>query len=187
MVRAASCVERTVRAQVAHSRMSSCEMRCRLRAFARAFRPHRARVLPKWHVVFLAFLVFLFSSFFQAWFSLEKRSNALPKWSPAPSRRRCQGAWFRVYGSAADALDRRSGRSRRSLHAGRADSAKDGRSRLRRYAKGRLDFGRFDQEIIFSVCDGKFWRGSPHSRYQQLFLLKFESIGFLLWNVQSWR
>jgi hypothetical protein len=58
-------------------------------------------------------------------------------------------------------------------------SAKDRRSRMRRYATGRLDFGRFDQEIVFSACDGKFWRGSPHRRYQQLFSLKFESIGFL--------
>src|SRR5436190_1649994 len=37
-------------------------MRCRLRAFARAFPPHPAVVLPKWHVVFLAFLGFSYGS-----------------------------------------------------------------------------------------------------------------------------
>jgi hypothetical protein len=43
-----------------------------------------------------------------------------------------------------------------------------------------MDFGRFDEEIILGVFDGKFWRGSPHRRYQQLFLLKFELIELLL-------
>jgi hypothetical protein len=43
-----------------------------------------------------------------------------------------------------------------------------------------MDFGRFDEEIIFEVFDGKFWRGSPHRRYQQLFLLKFELIELLV-------
>jgi len=43
-----------------------------------------------------------------------------------------------------------------------------------------MDFGRFDEEIIFGVFGGKCWSGSPHRRYQQLFLLKFELIELLL-------
>src|SRR5216683_571885 len=43
-----------------------------------------------------------------------------------------------------------------------------------------MKFQPLDREIIFWAFDGKFWRGSPHRRYRQLFLLKFESIEFLL-------
>jgi len=43
-----------------------------------------------------------------------------------------------------------------------------------------MDFGRFDEEKIFAVFDGKFWRGSPHRRYHQLFLLKCELIELLV-------
>jgi hypothetical protein len=36
------------------------------------------------------------------------------------------------------------------------------------------------ERYFFWVFDGKFWRGSPHRRYQQLFLLKFELIELLI-------
>ena len=88
----------------------NCEMRCRLRAFCPASQPLRAGAVPKWHVVFRAFLFFLVSSFFQAWFSLEKKKQALPKWSPAPSRPRCQGrAGFAFIGAQRRPLIRGAG------------------------------------------------------------------------------
>jgi hypothetical protein len=116
---------------------------------------------------------FCFSSlppFFRRGFRLKKRSNARPKWSPAPSRPRCQGrVGFAFTGAQRTPLTGKAGGLGAVFTQKGQISAKGGRSRVRRYAKGRLDFGRFDQEIIFSVCDGKFWRGSPHRRYQQLF------------------
>ena len=36
------------------------------------------------------------------------------------------------------------------------------------------------ERYFFWVFEGKFWRGSPHRRYRQLFLLKFEAVEFLL-------
>src|SRR5215472_16892510 len=90
-------------------RASNCETRCKLRAFARAFRPPRAVVLPKWRVVFLAFGS-LFLPFFRRDFRLKKRSKC-PSWrSPALCRTRCQGRGFCVYRSGVKSLDRTSGR-----------------------------------------------------------------------------
>src|SRR6266853_4040603 len=43
-------------------------------------------MLSFWHLWFSSF-----PPFFRRGFRLKKRSNALPKWSPAPSRPRCQG------------------------------------------------------------------------------------------------
>ena len=89
--------------------MSNCERRRKLRAFALAFRPLPAVVLPKWRVVFLAFGSF-FLPFFRRDFRLKKRSKC-PSWrSPALSRTRCQGRGFCVHRSEVQSLDRKSGR-----------------------------------------------------------------------------
>src|SRR5258708_33889404 len=49
-----------------------------------------------------------------------------PSWrSPATSRPRCQGRGVGVYRSEAETLDRKSGRSRRSLSAGRANGNRE--------------------------------------------------------------
>src|SRR5262249_59330391 len=86
----------------------NCERRCKLRAFARAFRPPPAVVLPKSHVVFLAFGSF-FLPFFKRDFRLKKRSKC-PSWgSLALCRTRCQGRGFCVHRSEVKSLDRTSG------------------------------------------------------------------------------
>src|SRR5580658_11063350 len=96
-------------------------MRCRLRASAPAFRPHREGVPPKWHVVFLAFCVSSFLPFFKHGFRLKKRSNDLPERSPATSRPRCQGrVGFAVTGAQRTPLTEEAGGLGRSLLAGRA-------------------------------------------------------------------
>src|SRR5258708_33302490 len=49
-----------------------------------------------------------------------------PSWrSPATSRPRCQGRGVGVYRSEAETLDRKSGRSRRSLSAGKAKGSRE--------------------------------------------------------------
>jgi hypothetical protein len=56
--------------------------------------------------------------------SLHKKQS--PSWrSPATSRPRCQGRGVGVYRSEAETLDRKSGRSRRSLSAGRANADRE--------------------------------------------------------------
>src|SRR6266699_3498278 len=54
------------------------------------------------------------------------KANALPGGGKAPGRPRCQGrVLFAFIGAKRESLDRRSGRSRRSLLAGRANGLKD--------------------------------------------------------------
>jgi hypothetical protein len=43
-----------------------------------------------------------------------------------------------------------------------------------------MKFQPLDREIILLGLRWQFWRGSPHRRYRQLFLLKLESIEVLL-------
>jgi hypothetical protein len=109
VVRVASCGGCTVPAQARRFRSCNCERRCKLRAFAPAFRPPPAAVLPKSRVVFLAFGSF-FLPFFERDFRLKKRKQ-MPSWrSPALCRTRCQGREVCVHGSGAYGLDRPSGR-----------------------------------------------------------------------------
>src|SRR6516225_3129329 len=87
----------------------NCGTRYKLRAFAPAFRPPPAVVLPKSHVVFLALGSF-FLPFFKRDFRLKKRSKC-PSWrSSALCRTRCQGRGFCVHRSEVESLDSKSGR-----------------------------------------------------------------------------
>src|ERR1700730_7634105 len=66
-------------------------MRCRLRASDPAFRPHSARVLPRWDVVCLSLLCSSFFLVFKRGARLKKEANSLRSQVPAHGGGGCQG------------------------------------------------------------------------------------------------
>src|ERR1700730_8436209 len=88
-------------------------------------------MLSFWHLCFSSF-----PPFFRRGFRLKKRSNALPKWSPAPGRPRCQGrVVFAFTGAQRTPLKGEAG--------GRAQSSR---------RKGRQEKGQFRWEPTDGSC-----------------------------------